>query len=72
MAMKKEMMDELGLLNGWDINSVDPCTWNTVACSSEGYVVSLYVSSVLVTFFSFCFIWIQRRENIFFPIVNKN
>ncbi|KAF7078541.1 hypothetical protein CFC21_082957, partial [Triticum aestivum] len=25
----------------WDINSVDPCTWSMVACSPDGFVVSL-------------------------------
>ncbi|KAI6705415.1 hypothetical protein NL676_008377 [Syzygium grande] len=35
------MWDELHVLEGWDINSVDPCTWNMVACSVEGFVISL-------------------------------
>lgn len=37
------MKDETEVLSGWDINSVDPCTWNMVGCSSEGFVESLYV-----------------------------
>lgn len=41
MAVKNKMNDELHVMNGWDINSVDPCTWNMVACSAEGFVVSL-------------------------------
>ncbi|XP_071724610.1 probable LRR receptor-like serine/threonine-protein kinase At5g45780 isoform X2 [Rutidosis leptorrhynchoides] len=45
MAMKREMRDELNVMNGWDINSVDPCTWNMVACSSEAFVVSLEMAS---------------------------
>ncbi|KAK3017909.1 hypothetical protein RJ639_002785 [Escallonia herrerae] len=45
MAVKREMRDEYQVLNGWDINSVDPCTWNMVGCSSEGFVISLEMAS---------------------------
>ncbi|XP_057737915.1 probable LRR receptor-like serine/threonine-protein kinase At5g45780 isoform X1 [Arachis stenosperma] len=45
MSMKNKMNDELHVLNGWDINSVDPCTWNMVGCSAEGYVISLEMAS---------------------------
>ncbi|GAY34766.1 hypothetical protein CUMW_013230 [Citrus unshiu] len=41
MALKIKMRDDLHVMDGWDINSVDPCTWNMVACSAEGFVVSL-------------------------------
>lgn len=41
MSVKSKMWDELHVLEGWDINSVDPCTWNMVACSVEGFVISL-------------------------------
>ena len=41
MAVKIKLKDESNVMNGWDINSVDPCTWNMVACSDEGFVVSL-------------------------------
>ena len=41
MAVKKEMRDETGVMNGWDLNSVDPCTWKMVGCSLEGFVISL-------------------------------
>lgn len=43
MSMKGKMIDEYHVLDGWDINSVDPCTWQMVACSSEGFVISLLV-----------------------------
>ncbi|CAI9087242.1 OLC1v1021267C1 [Oldenlandia corymbosa var. corymbosa] len=46
MSMKTKMIDKYHVLDGWDINSVDPCTWNMVACSPEGYVVSLEMVSV--------------------------
>ena len=28
MAVKKEIRDKLKMMEGWDINSVDPYTWN--------------------------------------------
>ncbi|GLT68321.1 hypothetical protein SLA2020_405670 [Shorea laevis] len=46
MAVKREMRDEKGVMGGWDINSVDPCTWNMVACSGEGFVESLVMDSM--------------------------
>ncbi|KAL8192156.1 hypothetical protein R6Q57_028018 [Mikania cordata] len=45
MSMKGKMIDEYHVLDGWDINSVDPCTWNMVACSYEGFVISLEMAS---------------------------
>ncbi|KAL1200205.1 putative LRR receptor-like serine/threonine-protein kinase [Cardamine amara subsp. amara] len=45
MSVKNKMKDETKVLSGWDINSVDPCTWNMVGCSSEGSVVSLEMAS---------------------------
>ena len=41
MSMKSKMKDELQVMAGWDINSVDPCTWTMVGCSIEGFVTSL-------------------------------
>ncbi|KAK9227518.1 hypothetical protein WN943_012571 [Citrus x changshan-huyou] len=46
MALKIKMRDDLHVMDGWDINSVDPCTWNMVACSAEGFVVSLEMASM--------------------------
>ncbi|KAJ7968733.1 GPCR kinase [Quillaja saponaria] len=45
MSMKSKMKDELHVMDGWDINSVDPCTWNMVGCSTEGFVISLEMAS---------------------------
>ncbi|KAL8142841.1 hypothetical protein V2J09_015873 [Rumex salicifolius] len=45
MSMKSKMRDENRVLDGWDINSVDPCTWNMVGCSTEGFVISLEMAS---------------------------
>ena len=41
MSVKSWIRDERRVMQGWDINSVDPCTWNMVACSVEGFVISL-------------------------------
>lgn len=41
MSVKRELRDDKQVMDGWDINSVDPCTWNMVACSAEGFVISL-------------------------------
>lgn len=41
MGVKNKMIDAYHVMEGWDINSVDPCTWNMVGCSPEGFVVSL-------------------------------
>ncbi|GER27835.1 leucine-rich repeat receptor-like kinase [Striga asiatica] len=46
MSVKKGMVDENHVLDGWDINSVDPCTWNMVGCSQEGFVISLEMASM--------------------------
>ncbi|CAN4105628.1 unnamed protein product [Withania somnifera] len=46
MSMKNKMRDEYHVLGGWDINSVDPCTWYMVGCSSEGFVISLEMASM--------------------------
>ncbi|BAB09221.1 receptor-like protein kinase [Arabidopsis thaliana] len=49
MSVKNKMKDEKEVLSGWDINSVDPCTWNMVGCSSEGFVVSLLLQNNQLT-----------------------
>ncbi|GMY37503.1 probable LRR receptor-like serine/threonine-protein kinase At5g45780 isoform X1 [Fagus crenata] len=45
MAVKSKLKDELHVMEGWDINSVDPCTWNMIACSKEGFVVSMLLQN---------------------------
>lgn len=46
MSMKSKTNDEfhVHVMDGWDINSVDPCTWDMVGCSAEGYVMSLVIT----------------------------
>ncbi|PKA51660.1 putative LRR receptor-like serine/threonine-protein kinase [Apostasia shenzhenica] len=43
--VKSKIRDDRGAMDGWDINSVDPCTWNMVGCSPDGLVISLPLSS---------------------------
>ncbi|KAJ4981046.1 hypothetical protein NE237_031883 [Protea cynaroides] len=46
MSVKSKLKDTLHVLDGWDINSVDPCTWYMVGCSPDGFVISLEMPSM--------------------------
>ncbi|WVZ72479.1 hypothetical protein U9M48_020931 [Paspalum notatum var. saurae] len=45
MAIKTELEDPYNVLDNWDINSVDPCSWRMVTCSADGYVSALGLPS---------------------------
>ncbi|KAM0887549.1 hypothetical protein ACQ4PT_028958 [Festuca glaucescens] len=45
MAIKTELQDHYNVLDNWDINSVDPCSWRMVTCTSDGYVSALGLPS---------------------------
>ncbi|URE38586.1 Leucine rich repeat N-terminal domain [Musa troglodytarum] len=45
MAIKMELNDPYNVLENWDINSVDPCSWRMVTCTSDGYVSALGLPS---------------------------
>lgn len=45
MAIKNELRDPYNVLENWDINSVDPCSWRMITCSSDGYVSALGLPS---------------------------
>ncbi|KAK8960454.1 Protein NSP-INTERACTING KINASE 3 [Platanthera guangdongensis] len=45
MALKIELNDPYNVLENWDINSVDPCSWRMVTCSADGYVSVLGLPS---------------------------
>ncbi|XP_011620472.2 probable LRR receptor-like serine/threonine-protein kinase At5g45780 isoform X1 [Amborella trichopoda] len=45
MGVKSGMKDEFHVFEGWDINSVDPCTWAMIGCSPEGFVIALEMPS---------------------------
>lgn len=41
MGIKASLMDPHGVLDNWDGNSVDPCSWTMVTCSAESFVIGL-------------------------------
>ncbi|KAH0462286.1 hypothetical protein IEQ34_009861 [Dendrobium chrysotoxum] len=45
MAIKNALKDPYNVLENWDINSVDPCSWRMVTCSPDGYVTALGLPS---------------------------
>ncbi|KAL8161411.1 hypothetical protein V2J09_012900 [Rumex salicifolius] len=46
MAIKSSLGDPRGILDDWDPNAVDPCSWTMVTCSSDHLVVSLGIPSL--------------------------
>ncbi|XP_043704270.1 protein NSP-INTERACTING KINASE 3-like isoform X2 [Telopea speciosissima] len=45
MAIKNDLNDPYNVLENWDINSVDPCSWRMVTCSADGHVSALGLPS---------------------------
>ncbi|XVE75008.1 hypothetical protein DITRI_Ditri12bG0063100 [Diplodiscus trichospermus] len=45
MAIKSKLHDPYNVLENWDLNSVDPCSWRMVTCSQDGYVSALGLPS---------------------------
>ncbi|OVA12765.1 Protein kinase domain [Macleaya cordata] len=41
MGIKASFKDPHGILDNWDGDSVDPCSWTMVTCSSENLVIGL-------------------------------
>lgn len=41
MDIKLSLVDPRNVLDNWDENAVDPCSWAMVTCSLDGLVVSL-------------------------------
>ncbi|CAB4274655.1 unnamed protein product [Prunus armeniaca] len=41
MDIKESMVDPHGVLDNWDDDSVDPCSWTMVTCSPESLVIGL-------------------------------
>jgi hypothetical protein len=61
MAIKTELDDPHNVLDNWDINSVDPCSWRMVTCSADGYVSALYAALLCS-----CGFW---RTQMFFLLI---
>ncbi|GAU33806.1 hypothetical protein TSUD_221440 [Trifolium subterraneum] len=45
MGIKTELNDPHNVLENWDINSVDPCSWRMITCTSDGSVSALGLPS---------------------------
>ncbi|KAJ4850207.1 Protein NSP-INTERACTING KINASE 3 [Turnera subulata] len=45
VAIKSALRDPYNVLENWDINSVDPCSWRMITCTTDGYVSSLGLPS---------------------------
>ncbi|XP_028787135.1 protein NSP-INTERACTING KINASE 3-like, partial [Neltuma alba] len=45
MAIKNELRDPHNVLESWDINSVDPCSWRMITCTPDGSVSALGLPS---------------------------
>ncbi|KAL7171535.1 hypothetical protein ACSBR2_036231 [Camellia fascicularis] len=45
MAIKNDLNDPYTVLENWDINSVDPCSWRMITCTLDGYVSALGLPS---------------------------
>ena len=45
ISIRRELNDPHGVLNNWDEDSVDPCSWAMITCSSENLVIGLGVPS---------------------------
>lgn len=45
VAIKSALHDPYNVLENWDINSVDPCSWRMVTCTADGYVYVLGLPS---------------------------
>ncbi|CAA3026825.1 NSP-INTERACTING KINASE 1-like [Olea europaea subsp. europaea] len=41
MFIRSGLKDPRGILDNWDGDAVDPCSWTMVTCSSEGLVIGL-------------------------------
>ncbi|KAK9118695.1 hypothetical protein Scep_016788 [Stephania cephalantha] len=41
MGIKASLVDPHGVLDNWDENSVDPCSWTMVTCSPDNLVIGL-------------------------------
>ncbi|KAL2349050.1 hypothetical protein Fmac_003050 [Flemingia macrophylla] len=45
MSIKNSLVDPHSVMNKWDADSVDPCNWAMVTCSSDRFVISLGIPS---------------------------
>ncbi|MED6212382.1 Protein NSP-INTERACTING KINASE 3, variant 2 [Stylosanthes scabra] len=41
MAIKNDLNDPHNVLENWDINYIDPCSWRMITCSLDGSISTL-------------------------------
>ncbi|KAL1361158.1 hypothetical protein HN51_068081 [Arachis hypogaea] len=41
MGLKNSLVDPHGVLDNWDSDAVDPCSWTMITCSAENLVIGL-------------------------------
>ena len=41
MGIKASLLDPHGVLENWDADAVDPCSWTMVTCSAQSLVIGL-------------------------------
>ncbi|XP_010277987.1 PREDICTED: probable LRR receptor-like serine/threonine-protein kinase At2g23950 isoform X1 [Nelumbo nucifera] len=46
ISIRRSLNDPHGVLNNWDEDSVDPCSWAMITCSPENLVIGLGVPSL--------------------------
>ena len=42
MSIKSMLIDPHKVMENWDINSMDPCSWSMVCCSTDNSVTALF------------------------------
>lgn len=53
ISIREALDDPHGVLNNWDEDSVDPCSWAMITCSPDNLVIGLWVY-FLPFFLLFC------------------
>ncbi|RZR94091.1 hypothetical protein BHM03_00022711 [Ensete ventricosum] len=54
MGIKASLVDPHSVLENWDKDSVDPCSWTMITCSSENLVVGLDVKAANILLDDYC------------------
>ncbi|XP_020977788.1 protein NSP-INTERACTING KINASE 1 isoform X3 [Arachis ipaensis] len=49
MGIKNSLVDPHGVLDNWDADAVDPCSWTMVTCSAENLVIGLLLQNNNIT-----------------------
>lgn len=55
-ALRRSLSDPDNVLQSWDPNLVNPCTWFHVTCNGDNHVTRVYVSKFPLFFYFFIFL----------------